>query len=277
MIRPTQRPAGSPGRTASGAPARPQEGERLSKRVMQLKGCSRKEAEQYSEGGWVQVNGVVVEEPAHRVDRETIVLDPCASLMNLTPVTLVLNKPPGATDGTEEAPSPPKGRKSPADARALLTPQHHWAQDASGIQVLKRHFNHLEGEVPLEAGASGLVVFTQDWRTTRKLVEDMALMEHELMVEVRGEVEPEALAPIHRALKDERHPLPAAKVSVNSNTPASSRLRIAIKGAHPGLAAYLCEKAGFEILAMRRTRLGRVTLTDLPEGKWRYLATHERF
>jgi 23S rRNA pseudouridine2604 synthase len=276
MIRFTQRPSGRPGRKA-GAPAKPQEGERLSKRVMQLKGCSRKEAEQYIEGGWVKVNGVVVEEPAHRVDQETITIDPGASLMNLTPVTLLLHKPPGDLDGTADQPAPAGRKGAPRDARALLTPQHHWAQDASGIQVLKRHFNHLEGEVPLETGASGLVVFTQDWRTTRKLVEDMAVMEHELMVEVRGEVQPEALAPIHRALKDERHPLPAAKVSVNSNTPESSRLRFAIKGAHPGLAAYLCEKADFEILSMRRTRLGRVTLTDLPEGKWRYLASHERF
>ena len=35
-------------------------GERLSKRVMQLKGCSRREAEQYIEGGWVLVDGQVV-------------------------------------------------------------------------------------------------------------------------------------------------------------------------------------------------------------------------
>ncbi|CAM8669961.1 RsuA 16S rRNA uridine-516 pseudouridylate synthase and related pseudouridylate synthases [Comamonadaceae bacterium] len=262
-------------------------GERLSKRVMALKDCSRKEAEQYIEGGWVQVNGVVVEEPQHRVDIETITLDPNASLMELTPVTLLLNKPAGHTDGLEELPpvravSPARtgapGRKAPpANARALLTPAHHWDGDPTDTRVLKRHFNHLEADVELETGATGLVVFTQDWRTTRKLTEDMSTMEHEFLVEVKGEVEPDALKPIGYALKDERLDLPQVKVSVNSTTPESSRLRFAIKGSHPGLIAFLCEKAGLQILGMKRIRLGRVALSDLPVGQWRYLAGWEKF
>ncbi len=268
------------------APAAPT-GERLSKRVMALKDCSRKEAEQYIEGGWVQVNGVVVEEPQHRVDLETITLDPNASLMELTPVTLLLNKPAGHTDGLEElaplrAGSPARtgapGRKAPpANARALLTPANHWEGDPTDTRVLKRHFNHLEADVELETGATGLVVFTQDWRTTRKLTEDMSTMEHEFLVEVKGEVEPDALKPIGYALKDERLDLPQVKVSVNSTTPESSRLRFAIKGSHPGLIAFLCEKAGLHILGMKRIRLGRVALSDLPVGQWRYLAGWEKF
>lgn len=262
-------------------------GERLSKRVMALKDCSRKEAEQYIEGGWVQVNGVVVEEPQHRVDLETITLDPNASLMELTPVTLLLNKPAGHTDGLEElaplrAGSPARtgtpGRKAPpVNARALLTPANHWEGDPTDTRVLKRHFNHLDADVELETGATGLVVFTQDWRTTRKLTEDMSTMEHEFLVEVKGEVEPDALKPIAYALKDERLDLPQVKVSVNSTTPESSRLRFAIKGSHPGLIAFLCEKAGLHILGMKRIRLGRVALSDLPVGQWRYLAGWEKF
>ena len=242
--------------------ARPktEEGERLAKRVAQMVPCSRREAEQYIEGGWVQVNGVVVEEPMHRVSNETITLDRNASIMNLTPVTLVLNKPPGLKDPL-----------------SLVTPANHFARDPSGVRPLKRHFNKLVYPVPIEHGASGLVVFTQDWRTERKLTEDIGEMEHELLVEVRGEVDPDALTPIHRALKDERKPLPHAKVSVNSSTPEGSRLRVAIKGAHPGLAAHLCQLAGLDVVSMRRSRLGRVALSDLPVGQWRYLADGERF
>lgn len=36
---------------------RPAEGERLSKRIMQLRDCSRREAEQYIEAGFVRVDG----------------------------------------------------------------------------------------------------------------------------------------------------------------------------------------------------------------------------
>ncbi|MBT0570339.1 RNA-binding protein [Curvibacter sp. CHRR-16] len=245
--------------TRSAPKSLPDTGERLSKKVMLLQGCSRKEAEQYIEGGWVQVNGVVVEEPQQRVDRETITVDANASLMEQVPVTLLLNKAPSA------------------HARTLLIPANHWASDPTDIRVLKRHFHHLQSDVALENDASGLVVFTQDWRTTRKLTDDMATMEHEFLVEVQGAVTPDVLKPISHALQDERRDLPPVKVSVNSTTPESSRLRFAIKGSHPGLIAFLCEKADLQILAMKRIRLGRVALADLPIGQWRYLASGERF
>ena len=264
-------------------------GERLSKRVMQLKGCSRSEAEKYIECGWVMVDGVVVEDPPFRVQQQTVTLDPAASLLNMAEVTLILHKPPGWLDGVEEdeddeeddAPRTPSrhkpGKPRAESARKLLTAANHNAYDPAGIRMLKRHLLHLEADVPLETGASGLVVFTQDWRTTRKLSEDLGSMEHELIADVAGEVSEEALQKIARALKDERNPLPHPKFSVNSSTPEMSKLRFAIKGAHPGLVAYLCEKAGLQLLALRRIRLGRVTLSDLPVGQWRYLMAQEKF
>jgi 23S rRNA pseudouridine2604 synthase len=260
------KPASNTLTRSSPPPRKPQprapEGERLSKRVMQLKGCSRTEAEQYIAGGWVTVNGVVVEEPQTRIGNETVTLAADASLISLTAVTILLNKSPGITA---------------ANAHTLLTFDRHFTGDSSGTRPLKRHLLKLESHVPLETGASGLMVFSQDWRTTRKLVEDMASMEHELMVEVAGEIWPEALQPIQRALNNDRQALPQAKISVNSTTPERSKLRLAVKGAHSGLAAHLCELAQLEILALRRVRLGRVALGDLPTGQWRYLAAHERF
>ena len=263
------------------------EGERLSKRVMALKGCSRSEAEQYIEGGWVMVNGVVVEDPPFRVLHQTVTINPDATLLNTADVTLILNKPSGWLDGVEEdddeddedAP-PARGRgKKPQipNARSLLTVANRYSNDQSEIRALKRHFLHLEADVALETGASGLVVFTQDWRTTRKLSEDLNSMEHELIVDVTGEVQPEQLQKIARALNDERNPLPQVKFSVNSSSPELSKLRFAIKGSHPGLVAYLCGKAGLEIQAMRRIRLGRMALTDLPVGQWRFLSAFEKF
>lgn len=255
-------------------PTKPvQEGTRLSKHVAALVNCSRREAEQIIEGGWVQVNGQVVEEPMARVQNQTVVVDPQANPMALTEVTLLLHKPPGW-----EAMAPlGVANKRVKPAQALLTHATHWAQDESGERVLKRHFAKLTAAVPLETAASGLVVFTQDWRVRRKLTEDAALIEHEFMVEVQGEVSEQALHRLNTPPSGERDALPPVKVSVNSTGDTSTRLRLAVKGAHPGLAAYLCERAGLQIVSMKRLRLGRVTLAHLPEGQWRYLATHERF
>ena len=280
--------AARPGQGAGGGDSG--DGERLSTRVAQMLGCSRREAEQYIEGGWVRVDGQVVEIPQQRVLMQTVTVDPDASLMALGEVTLIVHKPPNVLDGVPDlagpdaAPaSPPAGRRRPShapamvSARELLTAANHSPQDASGQRPLLRHFKRLQANVPLETAASGLVVFTQDWRVQRKLQEDMAQMEHELMVEVRGEVKADALVPIERALRDPRQRLPVAKISIGSASEARSILRLAVKGAHPGLAAFLCELAGLEIQVLRRIRLGRVSLGDIAPGQWRYLAEYERF
>jgi len=176
-------------------------GERLAKRVAQMVPCSRSEAEKYIEGGWVQVDGQVVEEPQFRVLNHAIAIDPHASLLELSSVTLVLHKPPGlAWD----------------KAHTLLSATSHCPGDPCETRVLKRHFQNLTNPVELETGASGLMVFSQDWRTVRKLTEDMGAMEHELIVDVQGEVGADTIKRISHALNDERQALPQTKVSVRS-------------------------------------------------------------
>jgi 23S rRNA pseudouridine2604 synthase len=270
---------------------RPSEGERLSKRIMQLRDCSRREAEQYIEAGFVRIDGVVVQEPQFRVTTQNVAVDAHASLLNLLSVTLILNKPVGWTDGLEPLPTqkpvarpaaagrgaPLRAPRGPQNVRSLLTAEHHSKHDFSGVRFMKSHLAKLDASVPLEYEASGLVAFTQDFRVQRKLMEDMAFIEQELIVDVRGEVLPDGLRPIERAMRDERLRLPDFKISVGSANPERSKLRLAVKGSQLGLAPYLCELAGLEILALRRIRLGRVSLGDLEEGAWRYLAEGERF
>jgi 23S rRNA pseudouridine2604 synthase len=235
--------------------------------------CSRREAEQYIEGGWVQVNGKLVEEPMVRVAQQTVVVDPQASLMALSDVTLLLHKP----SGWDSMADPGAANKRVKPAHQLLQITSHWPQDESGTRLLKRHFAKLSPAVPLEAGASGLVVFTQDWRVLRKLTEDAAFMEHELLVEVRGDVAPELLQRLNAGMRKDEPTLPAIKVSVNSTGEGLTRLRFAFKGAQPGLIAYVCELAKLQIVSMKRLRVGRVALSGLPEGQWRYLHEGERF
>lgn len=255
------------------APHAPRTDERLAKRVAEMVPCSRREAEQYIAGGWVRVDGQVVEEPMFRVASQHVEMDPHASLMELTDVTILLHKPPGF-----DAMAPlGAANRQVKPAQQLLTPATHAAEDASGIRLLKRHFAKLTAAVPLETAASGLVVFTQDWRVLRKLSEDLNVIEQEIIVEVKGEVAPASLERLNHGLASDGHPLPPVKVSLNSTSPQSSKLRFALKGAHPGLIAYLCERMGFEILSMKRLRVGRVAMTQLQPGQWRYLHPHERF
>lgn len=282
-----RRPSRSPGpknpaaKPAAAASRPSPEGQRLSKVVMALKTCSRRDAEAFIEGGWVSVNGRVVEEPMFRVSErdQRVEVDPKASLLELASITLLLHKPPGFDTMAElgEQRPPGRGRSAIEPAQGLLKAGTHFTQDASEQRVLKRHFAKLSACVPLESAASGLVVFTQDWRVARKLLDDAALIEHELMVEVAGEVSPAALGKLNHSGKRDDEAVPPVKASVSSTSEASTRLRFAVKGAHPGLIAWLCERAGLEITTMKRIRVGRVGLGPVPPGQWRYLLTHERF
>jgi 23S rRNA pseudouridine2604 synthase len=230
---------------------------RLAKRVAELKGCSRREAEQYIEGGWVTVDGQVVEEPQFRVQHQAIAIDGGASLLALAPVTLLLHK---AAGGAPEA-----------------TPNRRAKDDPSGIRMLKRHFSHLVLPAPLPREASGLVVLSQDGRILRKLTEDAATLEQELIAHVAGEVSPEQLRRLCHGLTFEGQPLPPVKVSVNSASEGETRLRFALKGVSPEHVPGMCGAVGLKLLALKRIRIGRVPLGQLPVGEWRYLMGHERF
>lgn len=255
---------------------------RLAKRLAEMLACSRREAEQYIEGGWVSVAGVVVEEPQFRVDQQPIELSPDASLLALTPVTLLLHKPAGyealdaaPTEGAAPRAAPRSGAGQPS-AAGLLTQANHSRADRSGIRPLKKHFVTAELVTPLATPASGLVVFTQDWRVTRKLREDARVLEHEVVVEVSGEIKPGGLERLNRidhGFTFRGALLPPAKVSWQSE----ARLRFALKGEVPGQIAYMCESVGLKIEAMKRLRVGRLSLSQLEPGQWRYLMPYERF
>ena len=246
---------------------------RLAKRLAEMLACSRREAEQYIEGGFVTVNGVVVEEPQARVQNQSIVLLPGASLLALTPVTLLLHKPAGYESRDAANASGDAGIQTAAQ---LLTAANHSPQDRSGIRPLKKHFSSAELLTPLATAASGLVVFSGDWRVVRKLREDARLLEHEVVVEVSGEIRPGGLERLNRIDHGFTYRgalLPPAKVSWQSE----KRLRFALKGEIPGQIAYLCESVGLKIEAMKRLRVGRMPLSQLQPGQWRYLMPYERF
>jgi 23S rRNA pseudouridine2604 synthase len=126
---------------------------RLAKHLAALHTLSRAQAEQYIEGGYVRVNGVVIESPQHRVKgdgSERIELDSQAKLAPILPMTILWHKPSGIpSEGTTDK------------ACEGITLASRASTDRSGIRLLQRHLKEQVCVTPLETGASGLVVFTQ--------------------------------------------------------------------------------------------------------------------
>lgn len=231
---------------------------RLSKRLVEQLGCSRREAELYIEGGWVTVDGVVVEQPQFKVESQQVALLPGARAETLEPVTLLLHQ---VADMDSET------------ARTSMTMASLSEAHREGMRPLHGHFARLTCLAPLQRGASGLQVFTQDWRVTRKLDADLRRMEQEYIIEVRGETTPQALERLARGATRNDRELPRAKASWQNET----HLRMALKNPQPGQIAELCAYLRLEVLGMRRIRLGGVSMGKLPLGQWRYVASTERF
>jgi 23S rRNA pseudouridine2604 synthase len=234
---------------------------RLSKRLAELLSCSRSQAEQYIEGGWVLVDGQAVEEQGARVlPQQKVELLPQASLAAPAPVTILLHKAAGYNPEM-------------ASLLQMITAEHHAADDRSGIRFIKRHLTGLTLADPLEAYASGFLVLTQDWRIARKLIDDTAKVEQEFIVEVSGTIIEDGLKLLNHGLKYNGRELPPIKVSWQSET----RLRFALKGPQLGQVKSMCEKVGLDVLAMKRIRIGRLPMAGLQAGQWRYLLGYEQF
>lgn len=232
---------------------------RLSKRVAALVPCSRREAEQLIEAGRVRVDGLVVDLPEFRVgEHQRVDVEAGAGPAALAPATLLLHQPAGLA----------------ADAAlALLAEERHWAADPDRTALRRPHLQAIRPLLPLPAVASGLAVFSQHRGMVRKLTDDAALLEQELVVEVAGTLADGGLARLGHGLAWQGRPLPPIKVSWQSER----RLRFALKGIAPAQVPWMCEQVGLAVVQMRRIRIGRVPLAALPPGQWRWLQPAERF
>ncbi|QTF94092.1 RNA pseudouridine synthase [Halomonas sp. BM-2019] len=242
-----------------------QDGERLSKRLARLLPCSRREAELYIAGGWVRVDGRVVEEPQFRVLDQRLELAPGATPREIPPATLLLNAPADidiadAGEGEDLA-------------RRLIRKSSHWAEDPAGQAPLKAHFRGLVTLLPLGPGEAGLLVFTQDRGVARRLEEGRARVEEEWQVEVIGGLDERQLESLREGTAVPGRRLAPARVSWQSET----RLRFALKGRVPGQLELMCGAVGLSVVATRRLRIGGVSLGRVPVGEWRYLRGGERF
>ena len=254
--------------------ANPSDLQRLSKRLAAQLACSRSDAELYITGGWVRVDGQVVEEPQARVgSHQTVTVDPQAKPQPLASMTVIWHKP--ASRVLPDEPLLPD-----ALAAKWFTAANRFEGDRSGVRLLKVHLHKLLTVAPMGNKASGLMVFTQNPGVARKISDEAAQIEHEWLAEV---AEDPALQDADRreaVLRSLGQPmffdgwsLPSARASWQSEW----RLRLAIKGCRPGQVAHLVERAGLRLTALRRQRLGRIGLASLPPGQWRYLLPHERF
>jgi 23S rRNA pseudouridine2604 synthase len=261
------KPAPAPPRPPGPAPpAESPDGPRLSKLMSERGLCSRREADEWIENGWVKVDGKVVSQLGVRVARDARVeIDPSAKQHQGEQVTILLNKPVGYVSGQPEDNHQP--------AMVLIKPENRWSEDPSRKKFLPMHLRGLAPAGRLDIDSTGLLVFTQDGRVAKRLIGQDSDVEKEYLVRVEGALTDEGMKLLQHGLELDGVKLKPAQVSwANEN-----QLRFALREGRKRQIRRMCEMVGLTVTALKRVRSGGVPLGPLPVGQWRYLRKDERF
>lgn len=243
---------------------------RLSKRMSELGLCSRREADEWIERGWVRVDGVVVSQLGSKVlPQQRITIERQAAAQQARRVTVLLNKPVGYVSGQAE-----DGYKP---AVTLVNAGTRWKEDKSALEFHPSQLRNLVPAGRLDIDSVGLLVLTQDGRIAKQLIGEDSAIEKEYLVRVRytkpGQLPDTDLKLLNHGLSLDGKKLLPAKVRWQNE----DQLRFVLKEGKKRQIRRMCEAVGLKVLGLKRVRIGKVTLGDLPPGQWRYLRDDEQF
>ena len=254
------------------------EPERLSKRMSALGLASRREADEWIERGWVKVDGTPAILGLKVLAHQKISIDERARSQQARKLTVILNKPVGYVSGQAEDGYQP--------AVVLVTPENQWLRSlASGgrghaTKETPARRQDLLGVVPagrLDIDSTGLLVLTQDGRIAKQLIGETSSVDKEYLVRVRyakpGRLPAADLKRLNHGLALNGKPLRAARVSWQNE----DQLCFVLREGKKRQIRRMCEAVGLQVLGLKRVRVGKVMLGELPQGKWRLLAPGEAF
>jgi 23S rRNA pseudouridine2604 synthase len=239
---------------------------RVSKLMSEQGICSRREADNYIEKGWVLVDGIAVTELGTRIfQHQRITLAKGAQFQQQASVTVLLNKPIGFVSGQAEQGYRP--------AITLITAQSHCKGDRSPLRFSPTHLKGLAPAGRLDIDSTGLLILTQDGRIAKQLIGEHSGIDKEYLVRVEGPLSADGLARLNFGLSLDGAALKRAEVAWQNK----DQLRFVLREGKKRQIRRMCELVGLKVTGLKRVRIGKVTLGDLPQGQWRYLRSDERF
>jgi len=247
---------------------------RLNKRLADLGLCSRREADEWIERGWVRVNGQVGTMGQKVSPQDRVTVDRQADAAQAQRVTILLHKPVGYVSGQAEDGHRP--------AVTLIGTQSRWRGDASRTRFAPSQLRGLAPAGRLDIDSVGLLVLTQDGRVARQLIGEDSDIDKEYLVRVtygdattnvQAALPPAALARLRHGLSLDGQPLKPAQVDWQN----PEQLRFVLREGKKRQIRRMCELVGLKVTGLKRIRIGRVALGQLPVGQWRYLGEGESF
>ena len=229
--------------------------ERLQKYLANCGIASRRKCEEYILQGKVKVNGKIVTELGTKINPEKDIIQFENKIVkeNKKYVYILLNKPIGYVTTADDQ----FGRDTVLDL----------------VKVKERI-------VPvgrLDMYTSGALILTNDGDFVYKVTHPKHEIKKTYTVTVKGIVKNDEVEKLRNGVQIEDYTTKPAKVKIlKTDTEKDiSRLEIAIHEGKNRQVRKMCESVGRKVLALHRSKIGKIGVKDLELGKWRYLQPKE--
>lgn len=244
----------------------PEQPVRISKLLAQRGLCSRREADRFLERGWVILDGLPVTQLGTKaLPSQDLRLHPNALGELAREVTVLLHKPLGIVSGQAE--------DGYQNAVSLVAPENRWRRDPSLTEFNPSHREKLAPAGRLDIDSTGLLVLTQNGTIARQLIDGTGRIEKEYIVRFGGVLTPHGLKQLNHGIHLDGRELRAATVT----EAGPDTLRFLLREGRKRQIRRMCEVVGLRVIALKRIRIGKILLGDLPYGQWRYMREDETF
>lgn len=208
--------------------------------------CSRREADQFLEQGRVTVNGIDAHKGQRVTDGDEVRVDGERIKKKTETIYLALNKPKGITCTTD-------------------------TNEKSNIIDFIRFKSRIFPIGRLDKLSEGLIFLTNDGDIVNKILRAGNRHEKEYVVHVDKPITPEFIQTMRNGVRILG--TVTKKCTVKQEGPNDFRI-ILIQGLNRQIRR-MCEALGYKVTALKRIRIMKFTLKDLPTGKWRYFTPTE--
>lgn len=208
--------------------------------------CSRREADKYIEQGRVTINDNIASKGNRVKDGDVVEVDGEPLKKKKATIYMALNKPKGITCTTD-------------------------TKDKSNIIDYVNYSSRIFPIGRLDKLSEGLIFLTNDGDIVNKILRAGNQHEKEYIVTVDKPVNLEFIKAMRNGVKIMG--VVTQKCFVQQE--GTNRFRIILTQGLNRQIRRMCEALGYNVEALRRTRIMNITLKDLPPGKWRYFTKEE--
>ena len=228
---------------------------RLQKYLADCGIASRRKCEQYIQQGKVQVNGKVVTELGTKINpkKDKVKFENREITENRKMVYILLNKPIGY----------------------VTTVDDQFNRDT--VLDLVKVKERIVPVGRLDMYTSGALILTNDGDFVYKVTHPKHEIEKTYTVTLKDIIQNDEVEKLRKGVQIEDYTTKPAKVKILKTDKEKniSRLEIIIHEGKNRQVRKMCEAIGKKVLALHRSKIGKIGVKDLKLGEWRYLTEKE--